>query len=464
MPVEYVCRKCNKTYVQQYYNRNKFCEVCGSFLIENRKLDNYLDETQPANQTNFQPYKIEENKTFQAPSKQLIGIESTRTIDEDGCKRIITYSDPNNIRKLIENNQFSSFDKFILNLKAREIKSIGSIDRLLSIDFLRTKLDPYPFQMRVALSVLQEMNANAILADEVGLGKTIEAGLILKELIVRGIVSSILIIVPKSLMKQWKDEMLNKFGERFIKTNDPEFVSFETDDKVICSSSVLVRRSKDIEKKRWDLVIVDEAHTFRNLRSKGRESLARIHRHYLLLLSATPLCNKLTDLYSLVDLISPGMLGTERAFVSRYAADSKCRVIRSDMVDSIRTALEEVMCRTRRIDTDIPFTQRFVESRKIQAKDIEYQFIDEATQYLKDIGNNRFKTIEELQKENPTINISNAKSEAILIFQAISMQQSLSSSPYAAIESLNKRFEKYPSERQAISRLVKLAEQITIAI
>ena len=71
--------------------------------------------------------------------------------------------------------------------------------------------------MKVALSVLRDMNTNAILADEVGLGKTIEAGMILKELILREMVHSVLIIVPKALLNQWKDELREKFGEDFMK-------------------------------------------------------------------------------------------------------------------------------------------------------------------------------------------------------------------------------------------------------
>lgn len=96
----------------------------------------------------------------------------------------INYTDPHNMRKLLENDQYSSLEKFRLNLKAQEIKRIGVIDKLIAMDVLRTKIDAHPYQMKVALAVLQEMNANAILADEVWLGKTIEAGIIMKELLI----------------------------------------------------------------------------------------------------------------------------------------------------------------------------------------------------------------------------------------------------------------------------------------
>ena len=89
------------------------------------------------------------------------------------------------------------------------------------MDAIRTKLIPYNFQMQTALQVINEMNGNAILADEVGLGKTIEAGLIMKELLLREEINSILIVSPKSLLSQWKNEMAEKFGEAFSIANNP---------------------------------------------------------------------------------------------------------------------------------------------------------------------------------------------------------------------------------------------------
>ncbi|MDP3640633.1 MAG: DEAD/DEAH box helicase, partial [Nanoarchaeota archaeon] len=346
-------------------------------------------------------------------------------------KRLISYSDPNHIRGLIQKTKFSPFSKFKLNLEAYELKKCTSIDKLLSMDILRAKIDAHPYQMKVALTVLKDMNTNAILADEVGLGKTIEAGIILKELLLREVIHSVLIIVPKALLTQWRDELREKFGENFVIANDTKnFVGFEYDDKIICSSGLLHHRIKNIMKRKWDLIIVDEAHTYRNTKSKGRIYLSEIPRVHLLLLTATPINNKLTDLFSLADLVYPGILETESSFISRYAEDSKCRVVKSNTVDELRNKVSQIMCRTRKIETDIPFTERFVESRRIKASDDESAFIDQATEYLKDLCNNKFKTVEDLKSQNPTIKQrSDAQSQAILIFQAISIQQSISSSP-----------------------------------
>ena len=382
--------------------------------------------------------------------------------DKDNLKRLISYSDINHIRGQIQKNNYSGFQKFKLNLKAYDLKKFNTIDKLISMAILRTKIDAHPYQMNVALSVLRDMNTNAILADEVGLGKTIEAGMILKELILREVIHSVLIIVPKALLNQWKDELREKFGEDFIIANDDsEFTDFEYHDKVICSSGLLLHRYKKIMQRKWDLIVVDEAHTYRNTKSKGRIYLSEIPRTHILLLTATPINNKLTDLFSLADIVYPGLLETESSFVSRYAEDSKCRIVRSDTVKDLRNKLAQIMCRTRRIETDIPFTKRFVETRRIEANADEMEFIDKSTDFLKDLCNNKFKTVEELKIQNPTKKeFSEAQSNAILIFQAISIQQSISSSPKAAIETFQKRYAAHPAERDALKEIINIAKKV----
>lgn len=473
LPSLYVCRKCGRTFTSQEFNESRFCKACGTFLSPKPLRTDQIILPESPSRAVRQPVEYSVRVQFGQPAreeKRRAQAKNTLIPEKDDESNVskelmpipyINYTDPHNMRKLLENGQQSSLEKFRLNLKAQEIKRIGVIDKLIAMDVLRTKIDAHPYQMKVALAVLQEMNVNAILADEVGLGKTIEAGIIMKELLIRGIVNSVLIIVPKSLLLQWKREMAEKFGENFAVANDKkEFVDFDADDRIICSPGLMVRRFKEIEKRNWDLVIVDEAHTYRNTKSKGRLHLTSIPRNYLLLLTATPLCNRLTDLYSLVDLIHPGLLETERSFISRYVADTKCRVVRRSMVEELRQTIYNMMCRTRRAETDIPFTKRFVESRRIEANEAEREFIEKATQYLKDIGNNRFKTIEQLEKENPIRKITELQSKAILVLQAISMQQSLSSSPYATIESLRKRYDRYPSESAVISNLIELATKI----
>ena len=196
-------------------------------------LENAKAKTRKAKKNSAQTVKLRK-KRFYASFE-----EETSTGKKFKHHYTCTYSDPYSIKKQVQSNNYASFQKFKLNLEALQIKNTGKIDHLIALDAIRTKLTPYNFQMNTALQVINEMNANAILADEVGLGKTIEAGLIMKELLLRGEINSILIISPKSLLSQWKSEMSEKFGETFAIANYPgEHVDLKADDRIICSHSL----------------------------------------------------------------------------------------------------------------------------------------------------------------------------------------------------------------------------------
>ncbi|MGO8807138.1 MAG: DEAD/DEAH box helicase [Candidatus Bathyarchaeia archaeon] len=398
------------------------------------------------------------SNTSKTGPTQSLELEEETTAGKVSHKYFCSFSDPYNIKSLIETKSVSNFESFRLHLEALEIKRSCQIDKLISADALRAKIVPYDFQMQIALQVINEMKGNAILADEVGLGKTIEAGLIMKELILRDEIDSILIIAPKSLLSQWNSEMTEKFGETFAIANNHK-VDLKTANRIICSHNLIARKHDEFASRTWDLIVVDEAHAFRNTHSKGRGCLANLSKNHFLLLTATPLCNKLTDLYSIVDLIQPGVFDSERLFVSRFAEDAKSRVVKPEGAYQLRQILGNVMCRTRREQTGMPFTKRYVDSRTLEADEREREFIDKATEYLRDVYQNNFKTIETLMKENPARKISDSQSKAILVFQAIALQQSFSSSPEASIESLQKRQQRFPSETQATNKLIEMAKQ-----
>jgi len=208
------------------------------------------------------------------------------------------------------------------------------------------RLAPKPHQIFVAHRVLQDLYPRYILADEVGLGKTIEAGLILKELKARGLAERILIVTPASLCEQWRGELSTKFNERFVIYNSirirdnlavqPDENPWGRDAHVITSlqfarnqcSSVhrTNRRSRDdedtnrwIDEVEWDLVIFDEAHHLRRYlksNASGTEERETTQSYRLaqaleerarslLLLTATPLQTSQYDAYSLIELVDP---------------------------------------------------------------------------------------------------------------------------------------------------------------
>jgi SNF2 family DNA or RNA helicase len=144
----------------------------------------------------------------------------------------------------------------------------------MALGLSNSRVDPQLHQVSVALRALEKPQPRLILADEVGLGKTIEAGLILKELRARmgSDLARVLIIVPASLVSQWQFELRSKFNERFvfidgasvarILDEHPDENPWSIEPNVICSLQ-LARRDKysdEIAAAPWDLVIVDEAH------------------------------------------------------------------------------------------------------------------------------------------------------------------------------------------------------------
>lgn len=185
------------------------------------------------------------------------------------------------------------------------------------------RLEPQLHQAFVAHRVVaRKLVPRMILADEVGLGKTIEAGLIVKELRARGLADRVLIVTPASLKRQWQVELQSKFNEQFeIMDGDAAkhfgrngTNPFNSRDSIICSLpfATTKKRQEQIVEASWDLVIFDEAHRVRRTTSSTTQAyrLADELKHQtpgLLLLSATPIQLHPMELYSLIDLVEPGL-------------------------------------------------------------------------------------------------------------------------------------------------------------
>ena len=207
---------------------DNICEKCSPLQgIESsaNKSGNYKIEPPPAKAFRTKTRKKPLPNSCDPAPIQSFEFEEEITGENVKHRYFGSFSDPYNIKRQIQTKSFSSFETFKLNLEALEIKRSCQIDKLISANALREKIIPYNFQMQIALQVINEMNGNAILADEVGLGKTIEAGLIMKELLLRDEINSILIIAPKSLLSQWKTEMAEKFGEDFRNSQWPQIES-----------------------------------------------------------------------------------------------------------------------------------------------------------------------------------------------------------------------------------------------
>ncbi|WP_084146770.1 DEAD/DEAH box helicase [Paenibacillus wynnii] len=240
-------------------------------------------------------------------------------------------------------------------------------------------LSPLPHQMDTAHKVLFQMSGRAILADEVGLGKTIEAGLILKEYIVRGLVSKVLILVPASLVLQWVRELNSKFGISAVAQKK----LYSWDNNIVVASMDTAKRDPHKEillNNEYDLLIIDEAHKLKNKKTTNYIFVQQLRKKYCLLLTATPVQNDLGELFNLITLLKPGQLGNQSDFASNFVVDK--RLPKNE--EQLKGALSKVMIRNRRGEGPVVFTKRKVRNIPLTLSAEEKVLYDGVTAFVKD--------------------------------------------------------------------------------
>lgn len=227
------------------------------------------------------------------------------------------------------------------------------------------QVDPKPHQIEAALFALSSpFLRGVILADEVGLGKTIEAGIVITQFWAER-KRRILIVAPSSLRQQWQQELQEKFflsSSILDSRNKDQILSNRNGHSsgiVICSYEFALRHELSLARQ-WDLVVADEAHRLRNYWT-GKAKIAAAVSHLMsnatksLLLTATPLQNRLEELYGLVSVFEPGYFSSLSAFRERYV---KKPAAFGD--DDLAERVELLAKRTLRQDVDlyIQFTKR----------------------------------------------------------------------------------------------------------
>ena len=241
------------------------------------------------------------------------------------------------------------------------------------------RIERLDYQLRAALRVLGPLRGRALLSDEVGLGKTIEAGLVMKELLTRGMIKRFLVLTLPSLVDQWEEELSDKFGLDVLTTNQADAradpAAFWRDHPAIVASLHTLKQPQHLAVARevhWDLLIVDEAHYLRNRTSLAWQAVNALPRQYLLLLTATPVQNSLEELYNLVTLLQPGQLSSPRDFRNRFLDPKRPREPRDPA--ELRRLLGQVMIRNTRANSGIELPPRRAETVVFAPDEAELAF------------------------------------------------------------------------------------------
>src|SRR5947208_12595855 len=312
---------------------------------------------------------------------------------------------------------------------------VPGFERLITLD--ANAIKALPHQIDVAQRVLRHMGGRAILADEVGLGKTIEASIIYQEPAIRGVARRVLILTPASLVGQWQGELEEKFFERFETPTDPDDWQRVAITRAIVSHDRARsrRHAEEILRHRWDLVIVDEAHKVKSERSATYRFIEKIERDFILLLTATPLQNDLRELYNLITLLRPGQLGTWQEFKTQHLVADDHR--QPSDPEGLRALTHEVMIRTRRssVVDDLDLRPRRARHPEVRLTRAESDLYTRTTDFLRRLYREGFiKPAEQEETEDGAPRKRTKR--GILQLAVIHLRQRLCSSSRALAESL----------------------------
>lgn len=260
------------------------------------------------------------------------------------------------MQRLNGEQPWQSWALYQMNYELTKAQLIPDFSGLQCVKYL-PMLSPLQHQIEAATTVIEQMHGKAILADEVGLGKTIEAGLILKEYMVRGLVQKALILAPASLITQWIDELTLKFHIPAVAYHKK--YGLEQCNIVVMSMDTAKKspHKERIYAQNFDMIIIDEAHKLKNHKTQIYEFVQSLKKKFCLLLTATPIQNNIFELFYLISLLKPGQLGSYEAFQAAFSAKKQSL----EHQEFLQELVHQVMVRNRREDTNVEWTKRHVQ-------------------------------------------------------------------------------------------------------
>lgn len=301
-------------------------------------------------------------------------------------------------------------------------------------------VEKYWYQIETVKKVLKYFHGRVLLADEVGLGKTIEAGMLIKEYLLRGLVKNILILVPTSLVSQWKEEMCQKFGIEFMSTEE-SVLQNEPDgfwkNKFIIASINIAKGSKNFSKvvsNFYDLVVVDEGHHLKNRKTLAWKLVNQIKKRFIFILTATPVQNNLIELFNLITLLKPGQFKTEKVFKQEYMQKKTQPTL--DKKEKLKSLLRDVMIRNTRSVIDLKLPKRFASTLRLEPTELEKQAYDGISALARDL--------------------SDSVPASIINF----LMREAGSSPFAVKDTLRRLHSKFSSSSSHISHIWEIIDRI----
>src|SRR5690554_3083314 len=353
--------------------------------------------------------------------------------EEEFSPKIHFFDDLALFEEELNNEAWDTWEAFTLRVRAEELALRQDFEELLILTRLKDRweragLIPYDHQVATVKRVIGEMRGCAILADEVGLGKTIEAGMIIKEYILRGLVKKVLILTPASLCRQWAAELSQKFALYPVIARGP--MDWKRYDLIICSLDTAKQADnrRELQAIPFDLVVVDEAHKLKNPATLNHRLVSGLKKRFFLLLTATPFQNDLKELFNLISLLRPGQLGNFRAFRRRFMKDKR----ETKNTAELRSLLQEVMIRNRR-GPRIQLPPRRVATLPLLPSPAEKEFYHAVTDFVR----------KEYRRQQQA---------AVNPLTLLTLQREVCSSSFAAAGTL--RSEEHTSELQSRPHLV----------
>jgi superfamily II DNA or RNA helicase len=391
----------------------------------------------------------------------------------------------------VARGELGASEPYSLFLQARFLKHAYRFDPLSGLS--NARIEPTLHQVYIAHRVTQKLQPRMILADEVGLGKTIEAGLIIKELRARELIERVLVVCPASLQLQWQQELRSKFNEEFEIFDSAALKFLGTGgrnpwvarDNVICSLPFAAnpKRAERIIEADWDLVVFDEAHRVRRwLQSANKVSVTQAYRlgdelkelvNGLLLLTATPMQLHPFELYSLIELVEPGLHPTFAAYESAgrelpalndlmkalkgwdALSDHERELVKQRhgaLLEEIDVTAEELSDRASRetamnaLAQRHPLAQVLVRNRKAEVGGFMRR---EARSFFVDLTEEEFDLYQDITEYlRRGYNRARAEKQLAIGFVMVTYQKMLASSSYAIRQSLRRRIERLRIELQ----------------